>query len=182
MGDCGREYAAPCSLRPGSSGLRRVLRVRDVRLVRELLRPVAGGMAAVTVCCSGCLGAVRSAADTITPVGAAIAVTIRPPRELLELKCGDQLREYRRVVRITGRVGQAAGDTLGIVVTSLTIEGASQDVGVRRGCTASVVRDQSTSVDIMSRRPGRIEAGLGIGILGLVAATLVFAWAIAQGS
>ena len=141
-----------------------------------------GIMVVVTLCCGACSATRRGAWEAPTPRGAAVTISMQPPRELLELTCGDEVREYRRVLGITGRVRWTAGDTLEVGATSLQIEGASQDVGVKRGCLASVVRDQYTSVHILSRQPGRIEAALGIGVLAFVVAILVFSWAIAQGN
>jgi hypothetical protein len=150
--------------------------------VVRTIRLLAGTVAAVAVVFGGCATTGRGASGATAPSGAAVAISMRPPRELVELSCGDQVREYRRVLGLAGRVSRTSGDTLDVSVTSLQIEGASQAIDVRRGCLTSVVRDQFTSVTVLSQHPGRVEIGLGIGLLAYVVTTLVVTWAVTRGN
>jgi hypothetical protein len=65
-------------------------------------------------------------------------------------------------------------------VSSLRIEGGAEDIGVGRDCVATLIRDSTVSVSLLSRSPGAIERGLGIGALVSVVSLLALLWAISR--
>jgi hypothetical protein len=110
----------------------------------------------------------RSTNRTDGIVGAAVAVRFTVPRDIVvAVKGGSETVPVSQATTILGRVVSSKGDTLALELTEITAKRGRERYPSQH--SVSVVRDSSTSVQLLDKHPGRttgIVLGMVVGFVG----------------
>jgi hypothetical protein len=118
----------------------------------------------VTLLCAGCIPGPGGPTREL-PAGAAVRVTLDPPRDVAVVRrAGRDTFSIRNARELLGRVHSLRGDTVRVVVSAAQSDGrsAQQLLG-----EAALARGPGTEVVVLSRRPELVDT-MGVVVVPLL--------------
>lgn len=111
------------------------------------------------------------------PVGAAIKVTLTPPRDVFAVKDGTSDTTWlRKASSLVGRIDAIHGDTIHLAVTEASVSNGREERFRGGQFVTPVYRTPESSIQVLSVRPGIAEGaaiGLGVGIIAAMVLIIV---------
>jgi len=113
----------------------------------------------------------------VTALGAAVSITLDPPRDLTLVGTGGDTAYVRGARSVIGRVTAERGDTLFVALTEVQGARGPATYPAIAGPTAAVVRDSAVTVRVVTRdasRSSTIFLGAALGATAFITAIFLY--------